>query len=154
VLDDGGGDFGIEQAMASLVDLMATSPYLASVGIGVPEVVAPQLSGWVTLGGPKGIDDRLGETRELSIDLHCWLGVVVMGDTKRAELLLAQAVPDLMTRLTWNSLREVGSVGRNLNGTCVRIGEPGAVADSQLYILIAGQEVRVYPLSITVTLHR
>lgn len=153
-------NFDIEAALNGLKALVETIPSVEAVRIGAPESLTNRIEVWITVGDPGGIGTS-GDTTtsnspvvqgvyDLDVNLICWMGYVVEGSESAAEAQLADWLSEITRRLIQNRMGTVGAVTRNLNGSVDRMGLPQAAAGISDYTMMAGAEVRTFPIGIRI----
>ena len=152
--------FDVEAALNGLKALVETIPSMEAVRIGAPESLTNRIEAWITVGDPGGIGTA-GDTTttntpvvqgvyDLDINLILWFGYSVEGAESAAEAQLADWLSSITRALIQNRMGTVGAVTRNLNGSVDRMGLPTAAAGISDYTLMAGAEVRTFPIGIRI----
>jgi hypothetical protein len=152
--------FDIEAALNGLKALVETIPSMEAVRIGAPESLTNRIEAWITVGDPGGIGTS-GDTTtsntpavqgvyELDVNLLLWYGYAVEGAESAAEAQLADWLTGITRALILNRMGTVGTVTRNLNGTVDRMGLPQASAGISDYTMMAGSEVRTFPIGVRI----
>jgi hypothetical protein len=146
--------FDIESALNGLAALISTIPALEEVQIGAPESLSARIATWVTVGDPGEIGPYVTQVYELPINLIAWFGYHVEGAEQAAEAQLGDFISELVRRLIQNRQASVTGnsivVARFLNGAVDRMDLPSNAAGPADYTLMAGQEIRTYPIAIRV----
>lgn len=152
--------FDVEAALNGLKALVETIVSVEAVRIGAPESLTNRIEAWITVGDPGGIGTA-GDTTttntpvvqgvyDLDINLLLWFGYAVEGAESAAEAQLADWLTEITRRLIQNRMGTVDGVTRNLNGSVDRMGLPQASAGISDYTLMAGAEVRTFPIAIRI----
>lgn len=146
--------FDLEAALNGLTQLVRTLPAIEDVRIGAPEALSHRISAWVTVGDPGEITTRTLGIYDLDVNLICWFGYAVGGAEGAAEAQLADYITALTVALINNRMQTVTGnaiiVTQNLNGSVTRMGLPQAAAGVSEYTLMAGEEVRTFPLGVRI----
>jgi hypothetical protein len=142
--------FDVEAALNGLAALVATIPSIEQVQVGAPESLSNRIAVWVTAGDPGVVELEVTGVYRLPMNLIVWFGYVVEGVEQAAEAQLADWITELVRRTIRNRRFDVDEVTRNLNGSVDRMDLPQASAGVADYTLMAGVEVRTYPLGIRV----
>lgn len=146
--------FDIEAALNGLAALVGTIPAMESVQIGAPESLSVRISAWVTIGDPGVVEPRVTGVYDMPVNLVCWFGYAVEGSEQASEAQLADWLSELVRRTIQNRAETVTgnslTVTRNLNGSVDRMELPQAAAGTADYTLMAGLEVRTFPVAIRI----
>lgn len=142
--------FDLEAALNGLKALVETIPSMESVQIGAPESLSMRISAWITVGDPGEIAPNVQGVYDFDVSLIVWMGYSVEGSESAAEAQLADWLSEITRRLIQNRIGTVGGVARNLNGSVDRMGLPQAAAGISDYTMMAGQEIRTFPIGVRV----
>jgi hypothetical protein len=142
--------FDVEAALNGLKALVETIVSVEDVRIGAPESLGNRIEAWVTVGDPGEIAPNVQGVYDLDLSLILWFGYSVEGAEGAAEAQLADWLTEITRRLIQNRMDTVDGVTRNLNGSVDRMGLPQAAAGIADYTMMAGTEVRTFPIGIRV----
>lgn len=125
--------------------------WIQDVGIGPPEFLEASTSAWITAGDIDTVVNRVTEVVDANVILIVWFGFLVEGREEDAERKVLRGMMGLTRLLKANRAYAVGSIGPKLDGNVVSLGLPVVTAGGQGYSIYAGQEARLFPLGIPVT---
>ena len=132
-------------SLAAVLALASGVPGVQSAWVGAPEALPTRVVASVTAGGFEPVVKTVGGVSLVRLRYRVPFGYRVMGAEDTAEttmiaaaLAFAAAVED----------------DRTLGATCDQARLDATVADSPPYALVAGDEFRLYPVVVEVTLRR
>jgi hypothetical protein len=108
---------------------------------------------WVTIGPLVEPERRVtaGGPYLLAVTLLLTIGFSVAGNEANAEDNIADAISAISRRIAQNRINTVGGVAPLLGGTVKNVELPRPAAGPADYLVMAGSEVRAYPLGIDIT---
>lgn len=130
-----------EAGLDALVALLQSIPGMQSVRVGAPETLPTTVTCYVTLGGVRPFDKALQLLQRDTNYLITW-GYRVAGAEANAERKLCEFVDQACEKL-YTARKDDASP---LKGVTVN----ATLADEPQYQAIAGQEVRRYPIIVTI----
>lgn len=122
---------------------LLTAAGVQQVHTGVPESLGFRVSAYVALAGQR-IVDKAGRLLQRETHYFVGIGYRVKGAEATAEQDLAALLDAFITQ--FYAARATG-----LNGTAENCALDLSLADNPSYQVLAGQEIRVYPLIVTAT---
>lgn len=136
--------FDSKTPLRAIANLVATLPSMQDVRKGVPTSLNHRVSAYVTLGAQRPFDHAAG-LRGREMDYRVVFAYRVQDDEDEAEEVVAELLDQLEEAV--NADRTLGGVvdGATLN----MLG-----ANEPRYVPVAGQEVREYPVIVTVKQRR
>lgn len=146
--------FDVVAAAQGLKALIDAGTDIDSVRIGPPRSLSAYTEAWIEGGDPDPEPDArtTGGVFQLTLNLIVKAGYVVDNADDDAELKALAFIGQLTDLLIRNRKAEVAGVSRYLNGAVQMMGLPHAASPGAGYYLYAGQEVRIIPLGVAVTL--
>jgi hypothetical protein len=144
--------FDLKGAKNALITLLEGTTGLQEVFDGAPESMPTRTAAWVIVGDLIGPPQSAtsGGQYELTAHLIVTIGFVVGDAEEDAEDRTADDITEICRRVLQNRIQTVSGVTAMLNGTVKTMQPPGPAAMPSDYVMIAGQEARVYPMAIEI----
>jgi len=143
--------------MASLVTILKAIPGLendadgtAYVTVGVPESLSARTSAYVALADV-ALADRATQLAAVTVGYLVAFGYAVEGDQTAAEAALAAYLAVFVAKMLAPNGRRLG--GLQVNGGDVEARLDFALAGTPQYEPHAGQEFRVFPCNVRITMY-
>jgi hypothetical protein len=136
--------------MDALASLLQKIEWLQAVEVGPPENPPALTMAWVTMGEIQVNDTETVGLVCLKITLIVWFGYNVHSEESDSERRVARGVVDLTRLLVRNRMGPIDEIGRYLNGTVRKMSLPLPAAGGPDYAQMAGMELRLYPVGVTV----
>lgn len=138
--------FNSPGVLTAIHDLLASLTGVESAYIGAPESFSTVVSAYVTLG-PQAINDLATSQLQRTSSYFCMLGYRTKGVEATAEMAIATAIDDLVTKFyaarhDGTGVFASGLVDRSLGKLDLTL------AGAPDYRPVAGQEYRLYPFLI------
>lgn len=131
--------------LAALVALAEAVPGVQRVWVGVPESIPNRVVAYVSAGGFETRVKNVGGISTVVLRYRVTFAYRVMGAEDDAETTMLGAA------LAYAAALEDD---RTLGGTCNAADLDASVADAPPYVLVAGDEYRLYPTVVSVTMQR